>query len=210
MRGDDGSRAGARLVTRIFIAGASGVIGTELVSLLVSAGHHVAGMTRSEQKADGLQRLGAEPVICNVYDLDELTVAVTRFSPDTVMHQLTDLPTDPSAMSKQLAANNRIRREGTRNLIAAARAADAPRLLAQSVAFDLPGDGGAAVVEHETAVLAADGVALRYGQFYGPGTYHLSGKPAPPAVHVAEAARRTVESLEAPPGVVTIVEDCSA
>jgi hypothetical protein len=103
-------------------------------------------------------------------------------------------------------ANARIRREGTRNLLAAARAAGARRFLAQSVAWPLPGDAGAAVEEMERSVLEAGGVVIRYGQLYGPGTYYEQAPP-PPRVHVDEAARRTVEALAAPPGIVEIVED---
>ena len=105
------------------------------------------------------------------------------------------------------AANARIRRQGTANLLAAARAAGATRFLAQSVAWRLDGDGGAATEELERSVLAAGGVVLRYGQFYGPGTYHEQAPPPPPRVHVDQAARRTVAALEAPTGVLTIVED---
>src|SRR5206468_2323278 len=102
------------------------------------------------------------------------------------------------------AANNRIRREGTRNLLAAARAAGAPRFLAQSVAWELPGDGGAAIREHERAVLEGGGVVLRYGRFYGPGTYHPDDVAKPPAVHIEEAARRTAKALDAPSGVIIV------
>src|SRR5205814_1090120 len=104
-------------------------------------------------------------------------------------------------------ANARIRREGTRNLLAAARAAGAEHFLAQSVAWPLPGDAGAAVEELERSVLEAGGVVLRYGQFYGLGTYYEQAPPPPPRVRVDEAARRTVEALGATSGVITIVED---
>lgn len=191
---------------RIFVAGATGAIGVPLVRRLVGAGHVVAGMTRSEAKADRLRELGAEPVVCDVFDAAALERAVVAFRPDAVIHELTDLPEDRARIAQSAAANNRIRREGTRNLIAAAQAAGAPRLLAQSVAFALPGDGAAAVQEHERAVLDAGGVVLRYGYFYGPGTYHPDTKAPPPAVHVEEAARRTVEALDAPSGVIEIVE----
>ncbi len=143
---------------RIFLAGASGVIGVRLVPLLVADGHEVAGMTRSPGKAEGLRALGAEPVVCDVFDLDALSAAVRAFGPDVVLHELTDLPDDPGRISEMAAANNRIRREGTRNLLAAAKAAGAPRFVAQSIAWQIPGDGGAAVEEHERAVLGAGGV----------------------------------------------------
>jgi D-3-phosphoglycerate dehydrogenase len=96
--------------------------------------------------------------------------------------------------------------EGTRNLLGAARAAGASRFLAQSVAWPLSGEGAAAVAEHERAVLDAGGVVLRYGRFYGPGTYHPDDVAEPPAVHVEEAARRTAEALDAPSGVITVVD----
>ncbi|NJC73637.1 NAD(P)-dependent oxidoreductase [Planosporangium thailandense] len=192
---------------RIFVAGASGVLGSHLVPLLVAAGHSVAGMTRTPSKADSLRAVGAEPVVCDVFDADALTEAVVSFRPDTVLHELTDLPDDRQLLPQAAEANSRIRREGTRNLLDAARAASAGRFLAQSVAWTLPGDGGAAVADLESAVLAAGGVVLRYGQFYGDGTFYPHTPPAPPRVHVADAARRTVAALHAPSGVITIVDE---
>jgi nucleoside-diphosphate-sugar epimerase len=191
---------------RIFVAGASSAIGRQLVPLLVAAGHTVAGMTRHRGKTSMLRELGAEPVVCDVFDGRSLTNAVVGFRPDVVIHELTDLPDDPEQIPEKAPANNRIRREGTRNLLAAAEAAGAKRLLAQSVAFPLPGDGGRAVEEHEAAVLATGGTVLRYGRFYGPGTYHEYDRAPAPAVHVAEAARRTVDALDAPSGTLTIVD----
>jgi nucleoside-diphosphate-sugar epimerase len=192
---------------RIFLAGATGVLGVRLVPLLVADGHVVAGMTRSPDKAAGLRTLGAEPVVCDVFDAEALEAAVVAFQPDAVVHQLTDLPDVPPMLPEHRAANARIRREGTRNLIAAARAAGATGFVAQSVAWDLGGDGGAATEELERSVLDAEGVVLRYGRLYGPGTYNEDGPPPPPRVHVDDAARRTVAALEAPPGVLTIVEE---
>jgi uncharacterized protein YbjT (DUF2867 family) len=147
---------------RIFVAGASGVIGTSLVPLLVDAGHTVAGMTHSPEKLTAVRRLGAKPV--------------------------------------------RMLSEGTRNLIAAAQAAHAMRLLAQSIAWELPGDRGIVYREHERAELDAGGVVIRYGQLYGAGTYYHTSVPSPPRIGVADVARRTVESLEAPTGIVEVVE----
>ncbi len=191
---------------RIFVAGATGAIGAQLVPQLIAAGHIVAGMTRSDRKSARLREIRVDPIVCDVFDAPALAEAVTAFAPDVVIHQLTDLPQDPARIPARAAANNRIRREGTRNLIAAARAAAAGRFLAQSVAFSLPGEGGAAVHEHERAVLDASGVVLRYGHFYGPGTYHENEKAPAPAVHVDYAARRTVETLNAPSGIITIVD----
>jgi nucleoside-diphosphate-sugar epimerase len=191
---------------RVFLAGASGAIGRQLVPLLVAAGHEVAGMTRSEAKVEMLHDLGAEPVVVDVYDAERLREAVVAFGPELVMHQLTDLPQDPAQISTKAADNARVRTEGTRSLIAAAQAAATPRFLAQSIAWRLPGDAHASVDEHERMVLDAGGVVARYGRFYGPGTYHEQNRAEPPYVHVAEAARRTVELLDAPSGIVTIAE----
>jgi nucleoside-diphosphate-sugar epimerase len=190
---------------RIFLAGATGVIGHRLVPLLADRGHVVAGMTRSPGNVEILRELGAEPVVCDVFDAERLRDAVAAFGPDLVMHQLTDLPDDIERIRESGGANARIRREGTRNLLAAARAAGVDRVIAQSVAWTIPGDGGAAVAEMEKMVLAAGGLVLRYGQFYGPGTYHPTPPPEP-RVHIDTAAMRTVELLDAPTGVVTIVD----
>src|SRR5690348_10689027 len=120
---------------RIFLAGASGVIGTRLVPLLVSNGHQVAGMTRSRDKTDMLRQLGSEPVVCDVYDRPALLAAVKAYRPDMVMHQLTDLPDLPDQLQSFRERNNRIRTEGTSNLITAARESGATRFLAQSIAW---------------------------------------------------------------------------
>src|SRR5581483_451029 len=118
------------LSMRIFFAGASGVIGTRLVPLLVQGDHQVAGMTRTPEKIALLRELGAEPVVCDVYDAERLTDAVSAFAPDVVMHQLTDLPDDVKRLALFVRRNNRIRTEGTRNLIAAAGAGGARRFIA--------------------------------------------------------------------------------
>lgn len=191
---------------RIFVAGATGVIGVRLVPLLVGAGHEVAGMTRSPHKAGTLRELGATPVVCDVYDAAGLTEAVVSFGPDVVMHQLTDLPDDARRIPDHVPANDRIRTEGTRNLIAAARAASVDRLLAQSIAWTPPGDTGA-VRAHEEMVLEADGIVLRYGRLYGPDTYYPDVLPERPRVHVDEAAARTLDVLDAPSGIVMIVDE---
>ena len=185
---------------RIFLAGATGVLGIRLVPLLVEAGHDVAGMTRSPEKADLLRDLGGEPVVVDVFEKQRLVEAVGAFGPDAVMHQLTDLPDDRERIGETAPANARIRSEGTRNLLAAARAAGAPRFLAQSIAWNPP-------AEHETLVLEAGGVVLRYGRLYGPGTYYERELPDAPRIQVDLAARRTVVALHAEPGVVTITDD---
>jgi uncharacterized protein YbjT (DUF2867 family) len=190
---------------RIFLAGASGVLGVRLVPLLVADGHVVAGMTRSSGKAEAIRTLGAEPVVCDVYDAATLMDAVAGFRPDLVMHQLTDLPDDAASLATAADANARIRREGTRNLLCAAAAAGAPRLLAQSVAWELTGSGGAAKEELERTVLASGGVVLRYGRFYGPDTYHPE-PPEPPRIPIDDAARQTAKLIDSPPGIVEVVE----
>jgi len=194
---------------RIFLAGASGVIGVRLIPLLLSEGHVVAGMTRSPEKLESLWELGAEPVLCDVFDQRGLHDAVTGFGPDLVMHQLTDLPDEVERIPEFVAGNNRIRTEGTLNLLAAKWDAGAPRFVAQSIASTSPG-GDDAVAEHESMVLDARGVVIRYGAFYGPGTHSGNGSiPAPPRIHIDEAARRTVQLLDAPPGVIVVAEDAS-
>ena len=192
---------------RIFLAGASGVIGVRLIPLLVADGHEVAGMTRSPEKVEMLRELGADPVVCDVFDAGALIEAVKAFRPELVMHQLTDLPDEVDRIPDFAASNNRIRTEGTRNLLAAAQAAGAARFLAQSIAWTPPA-GGEAVAEHERLVLDAGGVVVRYGTFYGPGTYSGSDRiPPPPRIHVDDAARRTVSMLEVASGVTVIAED---
>ncbi len=191
---------------RVFIAGATGVIGSRVAPLLVQRGDVVAGMTRSEEKSEMLSELGTEPVVCDVYDADSLDGAVVAFAPELVMHQLTDLPDDIKRMPVYMRRNNRIRTEGTRNLIGAARKAGVTRMLAQSIAFTPPGVGRA-VKEHERMVLDFGGVVLRYGWLYGPGTYSGNARRVPrPRIHVDDAARRTVELLDAPSGVVVLAE----
>jgi nucleoside-diphosphate-sugar epimerase len=194
---------------RLVLAGATGVIGVQLMPLLAERGFDVIGLTRSPEKAPRVESLGAEPRVCDVFDRARLIEIVSAAQPEVVMHQLTDLPDELDRLPEHMGQNNRIRREGTRNLLDAAAAAGAQRFLAQSIAWQLPGDGGAAVHEHEQMVLGAGGVVLRYGQFYGPGTYHPGEgeRPKrPPMVHVADAARRTVSLIDAPSGIVEIVD----
>ncbi|MEU7632197.1 NAD-dependent epimerase/dehydratase family protein [Nocardia sp. NPDC049220] len=191
---------------RIFLAGATGVIGVRLLPPLIEAGHVVAGMTRSAAKVDQLRSVRVEPVVCDVYDTDALTAAVVAFQPEIVMHQLTDLPDEAAHLSERADANARIRTEGTHNLIAAARAAGAKRFLAQSIAWEPPAGRGAVIQAHEAAVLDIGGVVVKYGQFYGPGTYYDTELPPHPRVHVEDAARRTVPLLDVPSGVVFVAD----
>jgi nucleoside-diphosphate-sugar epimerase len=196
---------------RIFLAGASGVLGVRLVPLLVSAGHIVAGMTRSEQKASRLRSLGAEPVLCDVFELDALIAAVTGFQPDAIMDQLTDLPDEAAEVSRFRVRNDRIRVEGIKNLLAAAAAADARRTVSQSIAWEHPNDAARAAVEdHEHAVLSADGVVVRYGQLYGPDTFYPDEPPPPPRIQIDEAARRTIPALDAAPKSILVIAEASA
>lgn len=173
---------------RIFLAGATGVIGRRLLPLLEADGHDVFPLSRA---------------VCDVFDREKLIETVEAFAPDLVMHQLTDLPDDVSEIASYAARNDRIRTEGTANLVAAAAGA---RVLAQSIAWTPPGRG-AAVAGHEQQVLDVGGVLVRYGQLYGPGTYYEDGLPDHPRIHVDEAARRTVPLLDAPSGVVVLAED---
>lgn len=191
---------------RIFLAGASGVIGVRLLPLLVEQGHVVAAMTRSTGKAEHLQALGGEPVVCDVFDADRLTEAVMEFGPDAVMHQLTDLPDRLDELDAHAAANDRMRSEGTRNLIAAAKAAGADRFVAQSIAWRSGGARDEVVDRHERLVLAIDGVVARYGRLYGPGTYYEDELPPPPRIEIDAAARATLPLLVAAPGTVTLAE----
>jgi len=188
---------------RVFLAGATGVLGIRLIPLLVTQGHVVAGMTRSEQAADKLRDLGAEPIVCNVYDLERLTSVVESFGPDVVMHQLTDLPDDGAQVPAFIPNNERMRREGTGNLLVAACGVP---VIAQSIAFTPVGGDSPSVREHESAVMAAGGVVVQYGLFYGPDTWFPSSMPSGPRIHVDDAARRTVPLLNAPSGVIVLVD----
>jgi nucleoside-diphosphate-sugar epimerase len=197
---------------RVFLAGATGVIGVRLVPLLVSAGHVVAGMTRSQQKAAGLRSLGAEPVVCDVFEREALIAAVAGFQPDVIIDQLTDLPDEAADITRFRARNDRMRIEGTKNLLAAAAAADAHRTVSQSIAWEhSDGHARAAVKAHEHAVLSAGGVVMRYGQLYGPDTFYPDEPPPPPRIQIDEAARRTIPALDAAPkSVLVIAEDSPA
>jgi uncharacterized protein YbjT (DUF2867 family) len=191
---------------RIFLAGASGVIGQRLIPLLVQAGHVVGGLTRSTSKTELLSHLGAEPIFCDVFDRKTLIQVVRDLKPDVMLNELTDLPDDVGQIGEFEALNARIRTEGNQNLIEAARQSGSPKILAQSLAWQLPdGPGARAVAELERSVLAESGVVLRYGQFYGPGTYHEQ-PPKEPRVHVDRAAERTLAALGEPTGVIVIVD----
>lgn len=220
---------------KIFLAGASGVIGRRLVPRLTGAGHDVTGMTSDAAAADLVRSLGAEPVVADVLDRDRLAEVIRAVHPDAVIHQLTGL------RSGDFAATNRLRTEGTRNLVDAALSAGVQAMVAQSYSLYAPGPG----LADETDVLGAKssafrapaealitleatvsemprGVLLRYGTFYGPGTGYasdgaiaaqvrLGGQPANEDVtsflHVEDAADVAVRALEWPAGPVNIVDD---
>ena len=190
---------------RIFLAGATGVIGIRLLPLLIAAGHTVAGMTRSGSKRELLAAMGAQPVVCDVFDAAALREAVVAFRPDAVLHQLTDLPDTADRIPQFAARNARIRTEGTRNLVAATTAAGARHFLAQSIAW--VSSGGAAVLEeHEEQTLKIGGVVVRYGQLYGSDTFYEATLPSHPRIHVDAAARETVPLITAASGVVVLAE----
>jgi len=206
---------------KILVAGASGVIGRKLCSLLVDDGWQVSGTTRSPEKAAGLRVLGVEPVVVDVFDENALLRAVARAQPDILIHQLTDLPPGlaPAKMIEGRVRNARIRDIGTRNLIAAALACGVKRMVVQSIAFAYgPGPlphreesplGAASLASFEQQVLDAAlvGIILRYGKLYGPGT-GFDTAPSDGPVHVdaaADAARLAVTRGQA--GIYNIAEE---
>ena len=193
---------------RIFFAGASGVIGRCLLPLLTDTGHAVGAMTRSADKAGLLVSAGAQAIVCDVFDRPGLTSAVRAFAPDLVLHELTDLPDDLNDLPSDSLLNARIRVEGTRNLLEAMNGLGEVKIVAQSVAWTMrPGREADAVSFLEDAVLAVDGVVLRYGFLYGPGTYFESELPPAPRVDIDSAAAQTLEALVAPAGILEII-DC--
>lgn len=187
---------------RIFLAGATGVIGVRLLRLMLSEGHEVAAMTRSSEKVGQLHAAGALPVLCNVLDGAAVVAAVKALRPDVLVHQVTDLPDEIDRISRFALANARIRSIGTRNLIAAAQAVGATGFVAQSLAWT----DGPMLQAHEHAVLTAGGTVLRYGRFYGPGTYYEHALPASPRIHIDAAALLTLPFLQGPPGITPIFD----
>ncbi|KIF65960.1 dTDP-glucose 4,6-dehydratase [Streptomyces sp. AcH 505] len=182
---------------RVFVAGATGAVGRLLVPLLRDAGHQVTGTSRTPAGADRVQRLGASAAQVDVFDRDSLHEAVKEAAPDAVIHQLTDLA------EANGEATNRLRGEGTRNLVDAATSAGVPRIVVQSISWAYaPGDEPAdetdpldlAAAEprgriavgiqalEETAAEVGTAVSLRYGVLYGPGTWYEPGGPAAAAL----------------------------
>ncbi|GGD84842.1 NAD-dependent epimerase/dehydratase family protein [Paenibacillus nasutitermitis] len=222
---------------RIFVAGGSGAVGRLLLPKLLQAGHEVVAITRSEQNAHVMTSVGVRVLVADIYDREAIIAAVSEARPDVVIHQLTSL----SAMD--FAENSRIRKEGTRNLVDAALAAGVKRIVAQSISWayepgegpaseDAPLDvnapeprnsmvGGVAALERAVAKMP-EYVILRYGKFYGPGTWYernghiarqVLGKEVPATdgvssfIHVEDAANAALLALGWPSGPVNIVDD---
>ncbi|MDQ2894540.1 MAG: NAD(P)-dependent oxidoreductase [Actinomycetota bacterium] len=238
---------------RVFVAGATGAIGRQLVPRLVKAGHEVHGMTRSGSKQEMLYELGAVPAVADALDPDQVAAAVARAQPDVIIHQLTSIgPVNMRHIDRDFALTNRLRTEGTDHLLSAGQAVGVKRFVAQGVAgFGAYARTGGAVkseqdpldptppremrevhgaIRHlEKAVLGAEwteGIVLRYGVFYGPGTLVAPGgeqlemirKRKFPLVgdgagvwsfiHVADAAEATVAAVEhGSRGAYNIVDD---
>ena len=214
----------------IFLAGASGAIGRRLSPMLVESGYWVVGSTRSKDKEELLRKMGVAPVVVNVFDADELRDCLAQVKPEVVIHQLTDLPyaLEESKMKDAPERNARLRDEGTRNLAAAAIGAGAKRMIAQSISFiydegtppydetcplltvthPVYGRTAAGVRSLEQQVLEApiEGIVLRYGFFYGPGT-GFDAPVAPGSVHVDAAARAAqLVVTQGKPGIYNIAE----
>ena len=237
---------------RVFVAGATGAIGKQLVPRLVAAGHEVHGMTRSESKQAMLDELGAVPVVADALDPDQVAQAVGEATPDVIVHQLTAIGSlDMRHFDRDFALTNRLRTEGTDHLLSAGQAVGVRRFVAQSYgAWFYVRTGGpvkseedpldptlaremretlAAIRHLEEAVLDArwtEGIVLRYGAFYGPGTSLAPGgeqleivrKRKFPLIgdgggvwsfiHIADAAEATVAAIErGHRGVYNVVDD---
>ena len=235
---------------RVFVAGASGAIGRRLLPQLLAAGHEATGMTRSERSAERIEAAGASAVVCDVFDADGVSAAIAQARPEVVVNQLTSLPQRYDPRKIDYEPTNRVRLEGGRNLIAAARSAGAKRIIVQSIAFLYAPEGDwvkdeqarpfteapppfdigveAALTAEREALEAPglEGLVLRYGQFYGPGTYYapggsqaddvsrrrfpIVGKGAGTFsfVHVDDAAGATVAALDhGGPGIYNVVDD---
>jgi nucleoside-diphosphate-sugar epimerase len=242
---------------KVFVAGATGALGKQLVPMLVANGHDVVGMTRAEAKRDQLRRAGAEPMVADALDADAVGRAVGEAEPDVIVHQLTAIPPkiNMRRFEREFVLTNRLRTEGTDHLLSAGRAAGVKRFVAQSNASlyartggpikaeDAPIDHdpplamhqGLAAIRHlEEAITQApwtEGVVLRYGWFYGPGTsialdplgsqIELLRKRQLPIVgggmgtwsfiHIEDAATATVAAIEGgqggPAGIYNVVDD---
>jgi nucleoside-diphosphate-sugar epimerase len=217
----------------IFLAGAAGAIGRRLVPLLRDAGHNVTGTTRSPERAAALETLGVRAAVVNVFDARALLKAMAASYPDVVIHQLTDLPQtlDLSARPIEFESNARLRIEGTTNLMAAAIVAGAKRVVAQSIAFAYRPKQGPhietdpldetgprlttvrAVIALEEKALRTpgiDGMVLRYGRLYGPGTWYREPN-GPGFLHVDAAAHAALLAVtRGAPGIYNIAADDGA
>jgi 2-alkyl-3-oxoalkanoate reductase len=187
-------------MARILLAGGTGVIGRRLVPLLLAAGHDVTAVSRMPERRGWVEDAGARLVEADAFDAGRLRAVVAAATPDVVIHQLTSLPPalDPRRLDKQLAENDRLLADGTRNLVAAAVEAGAGRLVAQSIAYAYAPGGSpvkgeddplqldapypwrrsveaVASLERQVREAALTGVVLRYGYFYGPGTPYDEG-----------------------------------
>jgi 2-alkyl-3-oxoalkanoate reductase len=221
---------------RVFLAGASGALGKQLVPRLVADGHEVVGMIRSKSKQDLVRDLGARPVVADALNFDEVMQAIGEADPEVILHQLTSLPgnLEPRHFDRDFAATNRLRTEGSDHLLAAARAVGARRFIAQSYAGwpyarsggpvkseddpldpDLPAPfrGTLGAIRHlEAAVIDADwidGVVCRYGAFYGPGT-SISVEPDGEQVEAVRKGRFPVVGSGAGIWSLVQIEDAAA
>jgi nucleoside-diphosphate-sugar epimerase len=208
----------------VFLAGASGAIGRRLVPLLLSDGHRVYGLTRDPARARELEQRGVRAIVGDVYDARALRAAVASANPEVVIHQLTDLPQSPNDRgdAAALARNARVREEGTKHLVDAALAASATRIVAQSLAFayaagpephaeDDPLDRSrSSVITLERLTLASPplaGTVLRFGSFYGPGTWFEEATGNVPC-HVDAAAWATLLAIQcSATGIFNIAEE---
>ena len=219
---------------KIFLAGASGAIGRRLTPLLLAAGHDVTGSTRNAETARQLNTAGIRAVVVDVFDAAALRDALVNARPEIVIHQLTDLPRaieDEAQLAAAYPRNVRIRIEGTRNLIAAAKAAAARRFIVQSVAFAYAprretgephteadplniAEGpraatvrAAADMERQVLTSGMEAIVLRYAFFYGPGTWHADPVRKPP-LHIDAAAQAALLAVtRGRPGIYNIAED---
>jgi len=213
---------------RIFLAGGSGVIGSRLIPALAEAGHDITATTRRAENIDYLRDRGARPVVVDVYDAPHLTATVADAEPELILHELTDLS------DFDTEANARLRRAGTANLVAAARAADVGRMIVQSIAWAYE-DGSVPAVEDDPVQAGSPievmedlvrrlprATVLRYGMLYGPDTWYARGArmanavtaglvPATRAitsfVHIDDVIAATVQAIDWPDGAYNIVDD---
>jgi len=183
---------------RILLAGATGVLGRATLPHLKA--DYIVGLTRTPTKLQLLRALGAEGVVCDVYDSDELLRVAREARPQVVVNFLTDLSAEIGE------ANNRLRRDGGKNLVSAAKAVEARRLVVESVAFPLERGAAEAITEMERTALSSplDVLILRFGRFWGPGAWHEE-QPKKPAIHIDEAGARAAKLVtSAPPGTYVI------